>query len=150
MENSLHRLESNTGKQFGGAERQLLVSVRSGAAVSMPGMMETILNLGLNYTTVEGLTRQSDVAASAQRLQAVTPEQWADYATFSARLVGEPPRNAEEDKLFSSRHRFREVPAGSSQTTDLETEIGHHLRILTQNPDAPKAFVNLRRQVQRD
>ncbi|HEU4827611.1 MAG TPA: PEP/pyruvate-binding domain-containing protein, partial [Gemmatimonadales bacterium] len=60
VENSLHRLEATTGKQFGGADHPLLVSVRSGAAVSMPGMMETILNLGLNDNTVEGLTRQSD------------------------------------------------------------------------------------------
>ncbi|HEU5051208.1 MAG TPA: pyruvate, phosphate dikinase [Gemmatimonadales bacterium] len=59
VERSLNRLEATTGKQFGGAERPLLVSVRSGAAVSMPGMMETILNLGLNDTTVDGLARES-------------------------------------------------------------------------------------------
>ncbi|HEU4699878.1 MAG TPA: pyruvate, phosphate dikinase [Gemmatimonadales bacterium] len=59
VENSLERLEAATGKHFGGADNPLLVSVRSGAAVSMPGMMETILNLGLNDTTVEGLARQS-------------------------------------------------------------------------------------------
>ncbi|HEX6104267.1 MAG TPA: pyruvate, phosphate dikinase, partial [Gemmatimonadales bacterium] len=46
-------------KHFGDGDNPLLVSVRSGAAVSMPGMMETILNLGLNDVTVEGLTRQS-------------------------------------------------------------------------------------------
>ncbi|MEO7984911.1 MAG: pyruvate, phosphate dikinase [Gemmatimonadales bacterium] len=59
VEGALHRLEAATGKIFGDADKPLLVSVRSGAAVSMPGMMETILNLGLNDTTVEGLTRQS-------------------------------------------------------------------------------------------
>ncbi|TAM59165.1 pyruvate, phosphate dikinase [bacterium] len=48
-------LERNTGKSFGGRENPLLVSVRSGARVSMPGMMDTILNLGLNDQTVEGL-----------------------------------------------------------------------------------------------
>jgi len=59
VENALHRLEAATGKHFGDGDNPLLVSVRSGAAVSMPGMMETILNLGLNDATVEGLTRQS-------------------------------------------------------------------------------------------
>jgi pyruvate, orthophosphate dikinase len=58
-ENALHRVEAATGKHFGDGDNPLLVSVRSGAAVSMPGMMETILNLGLNDVTVAGLTRQS-------------------------------------------------------------------------------------------
>ena len=57
---NLRRLEVDTGKKFGGAENPLLVSVRSGSAVSMPGMMETILNLGLNDTTVEALAQASD------------------------------------------------------------------------------------------
>ncbi|MEO8295469.1 MAG: pyruvate, phosphate dikinase [Gemmatimonadota bacterium] len=60
VETALQRLEAATGRQFGGSANPLLVSVRSGAAVSMPGMMETILNLGLNDATVEGLTRQSN------------------------------------------------------------------------------------------
>jgi pyruvate, orthophosphate dikinase len=59
VENALQRLESATSKHLGDGDNPLLVSVRSGAAVSMPGMMETILNLGLNDVTVEGLTRLS-------------------------------------------------------------------------------------------
>jgi pyruvate, orthophosphate dikinase len=59
VENALQRLETSTDKHLGDGENPLLVSVRSGAAVSMPGMMETILNLGLNDVTVEGLTAQS-------------------------------------------------------------------------------------------
>jgi pyruvate,orthophosphate dikinase len=59
VETSLQRLEAATNRHFGGKERPLLVSVRSGAAVSMPGMMETILNLGLNDATVEGLRKES-------------------------------------------------------------------------------------------
>src|SRR5207302_6101014 len=55
VEAALERLEAVTEKKFGDAANPLLVSVRSGAAVSMPGMMETILNLGLNDATVEGL-----------------------------------------------------------------------------------------------
>ncbi|HEX6253103.1 MAG TPA: pyruvate, phosphate dikinase [Nitrososphaera sp.] len=56
---SIRRLEGLTGKRFGDHENPLLVSVRSGAPVSMPGMMDTILNLGLNDETVEGLAKQS-------------------------------------------------------------------------------------------
>ncbi len=51
----VRRLEQKTGKRFGDAADPLLVSVRSGAAISMPGMMDTILNLGLNDDAVEGL-----------------------------------------------------------------------------------------------
>src|SRR5690606_34218848 len=57
---SLRRLEKVTGKRFGGTDAPLLVSVRSGAAHSMPGMMDTILNLGLNDATVEALARAAD------------------------------------------------------------------------------------------
>ena len=56
---ALESLEATSGKRFGDATNPLLVSVRSGAAVSMPGMMETILNLGLNDDTVEGLAAAS-------------------------------------------------------------------------------------------
>jgi pyruvate, orthophosphate dikinase len=50
-------LEQAMGKQFGGADNPLLVSVRSGSAMSMPGMMDTILNLGLNEATLAGLIK---------------------------------------------------------------------------------------------
>ncbi|NHO32213.1 pyruvate, phosphate dikinase [Acetobacter fallax] len=56
---ALHRVEEVMGLVFGDANAPLLVSVRSGARVSMPGMMDTVLNLGLNDVTVEGLARSS-------------------------------------------------------------------------------------------
>lgn len=55
----MHALEQATGKGFGDAQNPLLVSVRSGSAMSMPGMMDTILNLGLNRETLSGLIRQT-------------------------------------------------------------------------------------------
>lgn len=55
IDKSLEELERITGKKFGDPQNPLLVSVRSGARVSMPGMMDTILNLGLNEEVVEGL-----------------------------------------------------------------------------------------------
>ena len=54
------RLEKATEKQFGDPENPLLVSVRSGSAISMPGMMDTILNLGLNNSTLQGLIKQTN------------------------------------------------------------------------------------------
>jgi len=55
----MRKVEEQTGKGFGGAKNPLLVSVRSGSALSMPGMMDTILNLGLNATTLEGVIAQT-------------------------------------------------------------------------------------------
>ncbi len=65
-------IEGITGKTFGDAADPLLVSVRSGARISMPGMMDTVLNLGLNDDTVEGLARVSDDARFA----------WDSYRRF--------------------------------------------------------------------
>ncbi len=55
----MQSVEEKTGKVFGGRENPLLVSVRSGSAMSMPGMMDTILNLGLNEETLHGLIAQT-------------------------------------------------------------------------------------------
>src|SRR6266700_5656015 len=57
---NLKVLERNAGKKFGDAKDPLLVSVRSGAKFSMPGMMDTVLNLGLNDSSIQGLAKQSD------------------------------------------------------------------------------------------
>ena len=69
---SVKALESATGKTFGDANDPLLVSVRSGAAVSMPGMMDTVLNLGLNDETVLALVKKSGNAQFA----------WDSYRRF--------------------------------------------------------------------
>ena len=59
VKDTMLALEKTLGKKFGDPKNPLLVSVRSGAPVSMPGMMDTILNLGLNDKTVKGLAKQS-------------------------------------------------------------------------------------------
>ncbi|PPR69307.1 MAG: Pyruvate, phosphate dikinase, partial [Alphaproteobacteria bacterium MarineAlpha3_Bin1] len=56
---ALAKIEKTLGRTFGSPDKPLLVSVRSGARASMPGMMDTVLNLGLNDTTVEGLVKDS-------------------------------------------------------------------------------------------
>ncbi|PTR12645.1 MULTISPECIES: pyruvate, phosphate dikinase [unclassified Novosphingobium] len=68
----LSHIEAATGRVFGDAANPLLVSVRSGARVSMPGMMDTVLNLGLNDVTVEGLSADSGDARFA----------WDSYRRF--------------------------------------------------------------------
>ena len=70
--NGIAHIEAVTGKRFGDAADPLLVSVRSGARVSMPGMMDTVLNLGLNDQTVEGLAASSGDARFA----------WDSYRRF--------------------------------------------------------------------
>jgi pyruvate,orthophosphate dikinase len=57
---AVRRIEEIVGARFGDADNPLLVSVRSGAPISMPGMMDTVLNLGLNDETVEGLAKQAE------------------------------------------------------------------------------------------
>lgn len=69
---ALSRVETKIGKKFGDVKNPLLVSVRSGARASMPGMMDTILNLGLNDQTVEGLAASSNNARFA----------WDSYRRF--------------------------------------------------------------------
>ncbi|MEQ1497038.1 MAG: pyruvate, phosphate dikinase [Novosphingobium sp.] len=69
---ALAHIEATVGKKFGDAADPLLVSVRSGARVSMPGMMDTVLNLGLNDSTVEGLATSSGDARFA----------WDSYRRF--------------------------------------------------------------------
>src|SRR5207244_7363936 len=59
VSDALEKLEHDAGLVLGDPKHPLLVSVRSGARVSMPGMMETVLNLGLNDRTVEGLARRT-------------------------------------------------------------------------------------------
>ena len=62
---AISQVETQLGAKFGDADNPLLVSVRSGARVSMPGMMDTVLNLGLNQITVEGLAKRSGDARFA-------------------------------------------------------------------------------------
>src|SRR5882672_11930713 len=59
VKDGLKKIEEKVGKRFGDSKNPLLVSVRSGAAFSMPGMMDTVLNLGLNEVTVQGLAAQT-------------------------------------------------------------------------------------------
>jgi pyruvate,orthophosphate dikinase len=111
VEDSLTRLEAATGKSFGGRELPLLVSVRSGAAVSMPGMMDTILNLGLNDVTVAGLEAMSGNASFA----------WDSYRRFVQMYGGvvfDIPKREFEHRLEALRHE-----AGALRDIDLPVTV---------------------------
>ena len=95
------------GASFGDVERPLLVSVRSGARASMPGMMDTILNLGLNDATVEGLVRQSGDARFAY-------DSYRRFITMYAGVVLGVEHGAFEDILEQHKNL-----AGYTLDTDL-------------------------------
>src|SRR3972149_5582691 len=102
----MHKLESLTGKKFGDPGNPLLVSVRSGAAVSMPGMMDTILNLGLNDATVTGLAVVgADPAFAAGVLFSRNP------ATGEPALYGDVMFGAQGEDVVAGDHRTQPLAA---------------------------------------
>ena len=109
VEEHVRRLEEETGKRFGGDD-PLLVSVRSGAAVSMPGMMDTILNLGLNDRTVEGLAR----AASDPRFAYDSYRRFVQM--YGNVVLGVP--NQRFEALLEARKELR----GVAEDTELGAE----------------------------
>jgi pyruvate, orthophosphate dikinase len=110
VEKNLGRLEKAMGLTFGDRNAPLLVSVRSGARVSMPGMMDTVLNLGLNDQTVEGLAARSGDARFAY-------DSYRRFIQmFSNVALGIPTKHFEE--ILEQRKRKR----GVELDTDLNAE----------------------------
>ena len=109
------RVEKETGKNFGGDHNPLLVSVRSGARVSMPGMMDTILNLGLNDTTVGALIRETGNERFA----------WDSYRRFILMFTniakGHPRTNMDKmlDDLKESRGYKSDTEVNAEELKDL-------------------------------
>jgi len=112
---ALARIEEAVGNRFGDHHRPLLVSVRSGARVSMPGMMDTVLNLGLNDQTVEGLVAASGDARFA----------WDSYRRF-IQMYGSVV-------LDVDHHRFEEIiehvklDTGKNEDTELTASEWHRV-----------------------
>ncbi len=115
VEQALTALEQIAGKKFGDQHDPLLVSVRSGARVSMPGMMDTVLNLGLNDASVEGLARVSGDARFA----------WDSYRRFIQMYASVV--------LGADHRRFEEViehvkvNAGATLDTELSAQQWHRV-----------------------
>ncbi|MBT8130464.1 MAG: pyruvate, phosphate dikinase, partial [Gammaproteobacteria bacterium] len=115
VHNQIHELEALTGRAFGDPENMLLLSVRSGSALSMPGMMDTILNLGLNSETLPGLIRQTGNERFA----------WDAYRRF-VQLFGKVALGiADEkfDKPFDELKKREGVTADIDLTSDNLREI---------------------------
>jgi len=96
----MRRLESELGRGFGAADRPLFVSVRSGAAQSMPGMMDTVLNIGTTEDTLKALAheRGEAFAADVQRR----------FAELYARVIGAaPPPDARAQLIAAVEAVFR-------------------------------------------
>ncbi len=107
---ALHETEKITGKTFGDNENPFLVSVRSGARTSMPGMMDTILNLGLNDVAVEGLAKNTDNPRFAY-------DSYRRFITMFADVVMEIPKSNFEE-IFDAKKEER----GITEDTDLTAE----------------------------
>jgi pyruvate,orthophosphate dikinase len=112
---ALSEVENLTGRTFGGEKKPLLVSVRSGAAVSMPGMMDTILNLGLNFKTVEALAKESHNPRFA----------WDSFRRFLQMygnvVLGIPSREFEE--LLEDKKKTRGVEEDTQLDQDALQEL---------------------------
>ncbi|MAU00874.1 MAG: pyruvate, phosphate dikinase [Anaerolineaceae bacterium] len=104
---ALKQVEADAGKQFGDSQKPLLVSVRSGAAISMPGMMDTVLNLGLNDETVAGLANLTNNRRFA--LDA--------YRRFIA-MFGNIVMKVPNEKFSRALERFK-AQTSSGRDTDL-------------------------------
>jgi len=119
VDRHLKQLERAAKKGFGDADNPLLVSVRSGAAVSMPGMMETILNLGLNDETVEGL-----VAGSANPRFAY--DSYRRFVQMYGDVVfdlGKDPFEEVLDELKQRRHVQRDIDLPADDLRGLVREF---------------------------
>ena len=112
VENHLRRLEQAMGKRLGDPDDPLLVSVRSGAKFSMPGMMDTVLNLGLNEDSLQGLAKQSEgdwrFAYDAYRR----------FIQMFGKIVIGVPGEAFEDALDKAKERR----GPNAQDTDLDVD----------------------------
>lgn len=114
----LAKLEKKTGKKFGSGKNPLLVSVRSGAAVSMPGMMDTILNLGLNDETVNGLilkTGNEQFCYDAYRR----------FVNMFSEVVLDVPHELFEEELSSIKKKY-----GVALDTQLNVQALHELVLI--------------------
>lgn len=108
VKKQIEELEKKTMKKFGDVENPLLISVRSGAALSMPGMMDTVLNLGLNDITVKGLMNQTKNVRFA----------WDSYRRF-VQLFSEIAMGGSEESFSDALEDFK-VKFGAKFDTDLD------------------------------
>ncbi len=116
VEDGIHQIEKIMGSKFGDRENPLLVSVRSGARVSMPGMMDTVLNLGINDDAVEGLVKKTGQARFA----------WDSYRRFVQMygdvVMGMKPESKEDADPFEEIIESLKEKRGVHNDTDLTAD----------------------------
>ena len=112
----LRRIEKIIGRRFGQAVNPLLLSVRSGARVSMPGMMDTVLNLGLNDKTVQGLIQQSGNPRFAYDCYRRFVQMYGDV------VLGLKPESKTERDPFERIIEEKKVAKGIEQDTEFSAE----------------------------
>jgi pyruvate, orthophosphate dikinase len=110
VQEALEKLEEQAGKKLGDTDDPLLVSVRSGARESMPGMMDTVLNLGLGDRSVEGLAKKTDNERFA----------WDSYRRF-VQMFGNVCRGVSGEKIEDAIKRRKEK-AGVEEDTELDVD----------------------------
>jgi pyruvate,orthophosphate dikinase len=153
----IERLEQRTGKRFGDASDPLLVSVRSGAAVSMPGMMDTILNLGLNDHAVRGLAERTGnprfAYDSYRRLIQMYGEvvDGIDGHRFEQTLAAlKEQRGVKNDvdlsaddlaELIASFQRIHEEETGRPFASDAREQLSRAVRAVFDSWNSPRAQV---------
>ncbi|MBM4260658.1 MAG: pyruvate, phosphate dikinase [Deltaproteobacteria bacterium] len=113
---SLGRIERILGRRFGDADNPLLVSVRSGARESMPGMMDTVLNLGLNDSTVQGLIRRTQNPRFAYDAYRRFVQMYADV------VMGLKPKERNEHDPFETIIERKKASRGVRFDTELNAE----------------------------
>jgi pyruvate,orthophosphate dikinase len=153
----LRALEDKTGRRFGDADDPLLVSVRSGAAISMPGMMDTILNLGLNDQAVEGLASRTNnprfardsyrrlIQMYGEVVEGISPHKFEDALTESKRKkqVRDDTDLDESDltSLIDTYTSIFEQETGREFPQDAREQLTRAVRAVFDSWDSPRAQV---------
>lgn len=155
LNDGITRLERATGQGFGASRKPLLVSVRSGAAISMPGMMETVLDMGVNDETVEGLVRMTGnprlawdsfrrlIQGFAEVVQALPTEPFDELVREALATAGvENERKLDHEALkqlaTAMLARFREL-AGMPFPQSPADQLARATDAVFRSWDAPKA-----------
>src|SRR3954467_8259192 len=120
------KIEKSTGKKFGDQERPLLVSVRSGARDSMPGMMDTILNLGMNDEVVEIVAKKTKNARFAWDSYRRFLQMYGDVVMGVQKEPGEDHEPVESviERLKDERYGKHDFPDVKLTVTDLRDLVG--------------------------
>ncbi len=130
VETALAKLERAAGKRFGDAKDPLLVSVRSGAAMSLPGMMDTVLNLGLNDESVRGL-------ATLTKSERFAYDAYRRFVSMFGRIVLDVPAELFDKALEAAKKRSRAKTDADVPAAELRKLVEEFKRIVQAHTREP-------------